>query len=393
MTVKLPIYMDHHATTPVDPRVLEAMLPYFCERYGNPASKSHSFGWEAEQAVHQARRQVARLIGAEEREIIFTSGATESNNLAIKGVAWSYAHKGRHIVTAATEHRAVLDPCRRLQQQGFRLTVLPVDRYGVVDLEALQRALTPDTILVSIMAANNEVGTLQPLADISRLCRERGVLVHTDAAQAVGKISVDVNAWDVDLLSLSAHKMYGPKGVGALYVRRQPRRVRLEPLLDGGGHEFGLRSGTVPTPLVVGLGKACELCSQELPAEMIRLRALRDRLQAGLLANVPDIVVNGHPEQRLPHNLHVSFLHIKGEALLLALKDVALSAGSACTSAHPGPSHVLVAMGLDEEIAEASLRFGLGRFNTQEEVDWVVAHIAQEVRRLRSMSAVYAGAR
>ncbi len=385
--MRLPIYMDNQATTAVDPRVLEAMLPFFTEKFGNAASKTHAFGWEAEEAVKQARQQVAELIGASEREIVFTSGATESDNLALKGSARAYRAKGDHLVAVATEHKAVLDPCKRLEHEGFRVTMLPVDRFGRVTPEQVAEAITEQTILVSVMAANNEIGTLQPIAAIGRACKERGVLFHTDAAQAVGKIPLDVEAMGIDLLSISGHKLYGPKGVGALYVRRRDPRVRLEPIIDGGGHEHGLRSGTLPVPLVVGLGQACEIARAEMHAEAQRLTVLRERLRAGLMGALTDVTLNGHPTERLPGNLNLSFAYVKGEALMLALKEVALSAGSACTSAQLGPSYVLKAVGLDDDLADASLRFGLGRFNTAEEVDWVIEHVVREVARLRPMSA------
>jgi cysteine desulfurase len=384
--VRIPIYMDNHATTRTDPRVVEAMLPYFSEHYGNAASRSHAFGWEAEAAVDRARGRVAALIGAEPREVIFTSGATESNNLAIKGAAHLYRPQGDHLVTVQTEHRAVLDPFRRLEHEGFRVTFLPVDRFGRVSLDQVAEALTARTILVSVMLANNEVGTLQPVAEIGRRCKERGVLLHTDATQAVGKVPVDVGALQADLLSLSAHKLYGPKGVGALYVRRRSPHVRLEPILDGGGHERGLRSGTLPVPNVVGLGQACELARQELAAEAERCRELRERLHRGIVAALPDVSLNGHPEARLPNNLNLSFAHVRGEALLMALKNVAVSSGSACTSASVEPSYVLRAMGVPDELAHSSIRFGLGRFNTAEEVDYVIEEVTRVVRHLRSLN-------
>jgi cysteine desulfurase len=391
--VKLPIYLDHQATTPVDPRVLEAMLPFFGEKFGNAASRTHVFGWEAEEAVKHARQQVAELIGASEREVIFTSGATESNNLALKGVARSYRTKGNHLITAATEHKAVLDPCKRLEQDGFRVTVLPVDSNGRVSAEQVAEAIGDQTILVSVMAANNEIGTLQPIGEIGQVCKERGVLFHTDAAQAVGKTPIDVEVMGIDLLSISGHKMYGPKGVGALYVRRRDPRVRLEPIIDGGGHEHGLRSGTLPVPLVVGLGEACAISQKEMAGEAQRLTRLRERLRSAIMESLSDVRLNGHPIERLPGNLNLSFVYVKGEALMLAMKEVALSSGSACTSAELGPSHVLKAIGLDDETADASLRFGLGRFTTEEELDWVREHVVQEVERLRAMSPVGGRAR
>lgn len=387
--VKVPVYLDNNATTQVDPRVLEAMLPYFTERYGNAASRNHSFGWQAEEAVDQAREQVAGLIGANAREIVFTSGATESNNLALKGVAAMYRDRGNHLVTAVTEHKAVLDPLRRLEREGFAVTFLPVDQHGRVSPEQVAEALTDRTVLVSIMTANNEIGTLQPVRAIGRLCKESGVLFHTDATQAVGKVPVDVEEMGADLLSLSAHKMYGPKGVGALYVRRRDPRVRLEPLLDGGGHERGLRSGTLNVPGIVGLGKACELCRDEMPAEAERLTRMRDRLQVGIQEQLEDVSLNGHPTERLPGTLNLSFAYIEGEALLMGLKDVAVSSGSACTSASVEPSYVLRALGVSDDLAHGSLRFGLGRYNTEAEVDFVTAEVVRTVQHLRAMSPMY----
>lgn len=386
--LRLPIYLDNHATTRTDPRVVEAMLPFFTEEYGNAAS-THIFGRRAAEAVDTARAQVAALIGADPREVIFTSGATESDNLALKGAAAMARRQGNHVITAQTEHRAVLDPCRRLQREGFDVTFLAVDRFGRVAPEQVAEVMTPKTILVSVMLANNEIGTLQPIAALGRLCKERGVLLHTDATQAVGKLPVDVEALHVDLLSLSAHKMYGPKGVGALYVRRHAPHVRLEPLFDGGGHERGLRSGTLPVPLVVGLGAACVLCQDEMPAESARIRTLRDRLHEQITAALDGVTLNGHPDERLPNNLNLSFAHVQGEALLMALRDVAVSSGSACTSASVEPSYVLRALGVPDELAHGSLRFGLGRFNTAEEVDHAAAEVARAVGRLRSMSPSY----
>ena len=386
MAVKLPIYMDHHATTPVDPRVLEAMLPFFLEKFGNAASRNHVFGWEAEQAVEDARKQVAALIHSSSKEIIFTSGATESDNLAIKGVAWRHCERGNHIVTCMTEHRAVLDSCRRLEQEGFRVTYLPVNKSGQVDPNDVRRAIGDRTILVTLMAANNEIGVLHPLAEVGRICRDREVLFHCDATQAVGKVAFDVERLNLDLASLSAHKMYGPKGVGALYTRR---RVELAPILDGGGHERGLRSGTLPVPSIVGFGKACELAQQAMPQEAQRLAALRDRLQEGILARLDEVYVNGYPTERLSGNLNLSFAYVEGESLLMGLNDVAVSSGSACTSASREPSYVLRALGVEEELAQASLRFGLGRFNTEEEVDFVVERVASVVRQLRELSPLY----
>jgi cysteine desulfurase len=382
--VKFPIYMDNHATTPVDPRVLDTMLPFFNEKFGNAASRSHKFGWDAEVAVEAARKQVAALINATPDEIVFTSGATESDNLAIKGAAGRFREKGGHLVTLPTEHKAVLDSMRRLEKEGFRVTYVPVGRDGLVDLGDLQAALTDQTILVSIMAANNEIGVLQPLAEIGLICREREILFHTDAAQAAGKIPIDVEAMQIDLLSIAGHKMYGPKGVGALYVRRKRAPVSLLPMMDGGGHENGMRSGTLNVPGIVGLGKACELCRQEMPEESRRLRVLRDRLTEGLLAALEGVHVNGSLEHRLPHNLNVSFAGIEVAHLLMSLNDVALSSGSACTSAIPEASYVLKALGLPDDLAQAPVRFGLGRFCTAEEVDYVIRRVPEAVAQLRS---------
>jgi cysteine desulfurase len=383
---KLPIYMDNHSTTRVDPRVVEAMLPYFTEHYGNAASRNHAFGWKADEAVEQARAQIATLIGAEAKDIIFTSGATESDNLAIKGAAAMLRRHGNHLVTVQTEHHAVLDPCRRLQRDGFEVTFLPVDRSGRITAGQVAEALTDKTILVSVMLANNEIGVLQPLADIGSVCKERRVLLHTDATQALGRIPVDVEELQVDLLSCSAHKMYGPKGMGALYLRRRQPHVRLEPLFDGGGHERGMRSGTLPVPLIVGFGAACELASAETSGEAARLRKLRDRLYNGLTSRLENVYLNGDPENRLPGNLNLSFAGVHGEALLMALKTVAVSSGSACTSASVEPSYVLRALGVSDDLAHASLRFGLGRYNTEEEVDYTIDEVARQVSRLRSLN-------
>jgi cysteine desulfurase len=383
------IYLDNHATTRTDPRVVAAMLPYFTEIYGNAASASHRFGWEAAEAVERAREQVARAIGAEAREIVFTSGATEANNLAIKGLAHAALRRGKHLVTAASEHRAVLDPIKRLAREGWEITVIKCDEYATVSAEAVAAAITDRTVLVSIMAANNEVGTLNPIAEIGRVCHERGVLFHTDAAQAVGKVPLDVQADAVDLLSLSAHKFYGPKGIGALYVRRRDPQVRLQPLVDGGGHERGLRSGTIPVPLVVGLGEAIELAVHERAEEAARTLQLRERLEAEITGHVPAVRLNGHPTRRLPGNLNVSFRNVDGEALMMAMREVAVSSGSACSSANPEPSHVLLAMGLDEDMARASLRFGLGRFTTPEEIDQASEAVAGAVARLRGKSVAW----
>ena len=389
MVLKLPIYMDNHATTPVDPRVVEAMLPYFTVQFGNAASRNHSFGWEAEKAVENARAQIANLIGATAKEIIFTSGATESDNLAIKGVAEMYREKGDHIITMAIEHKAVLDTCKRLQKHGYQVTYLPVNSEGLIDLDDLRRALTPKTILISIMYANNEIGVLQPIAEIGKIAKEHGVLFHTDATQAVGKIPFDVQQFNVDLASLSAHKMYGPKGVGALYVRRRNPRVQLAPIIDGGGHERGMRSGTLNVPGIVGFGKACEIAAAEMASEAERLRQLRDKLMHGLQSQLDEMYVNGSLEHRLPHNLNMSFAYVEGESLLMGISDVAVSSGSACTSATLEPSYVLKALGVSEDLAHTSIRFGLGRFNTEEEVDYVIARVTEAVKRLRELSPLY----
>src|SRR5512136_1155621 len=386
MSPKLPIYMDHHATTPVAPEVFEAMRPYFLEHFGNAASRNHTFGWAAEGAVETARAQVARLIGCKPIEVVFTSGATESDNLALKGVAHAYREKGTHLITSQIEHHAVLDTCKRLEKEGFHVTYVPVGRDGIVEPSAVAKAITPKTTLVSIMLANNEVGTIQPLAEIGQVCRERGILFHSDAVQGVGKIPVNVDESGVDLLSLTAHKIYGPKGVGALYVRMGKPRVRLVPQMDGGGHEKGRRSGTLNVPGIVGLGKACELAGRLMKEEAVTLTALRERLRANLFLRLDHIHLNGHPTWRLPGNLNVSFDFVDGEALLLSLKDVAVSSGSACTSASAQASHVLRAMGLGDELAHTSIRFGLGRSNSEEEVDYVCDRLVEEVTRLRAMS-------
>ena len=389
MSVRRPVYLDNHATTRTDPRVVEAMLPYFTEHYGNAASVSHRFGWEAEEAVERAREQVARAIGAEAREIVFTSGATESNNLAIKGAAQAAVRRGKHLVTAASEHKAVLDPMKRLAREGWEVTVVDCDEYGRVPVLSVAQAITERTVLVSVMKANNEVGTVNPVAKIGRLCHERGILFHTDAAQAVGKIPIDVRGDGIDLLSISAHKFYGPKGIGALYVRRRDPQVRLQPLLDGGGHERGFRSGTVAVPLVVGMGAAAELAIGEMSEEVLRLLAMRERLHRAIAERVPGTRLNGHPTDRLPGNLNLSFLDVDGEALMMAMRDVAVSSGSACSAADPEPSHVLRAMGLNEDLARSSLRFGLGRFTTEDEIDFAVGAVATAVERLRSQGVAW----
>jgi cysteine desulfurase len=387
--VKTPVYLDNHATTRVDPRVLAAMLPYFTEQYGNAASRQHAFGQKAEEAVDLARGQVAELIGAEARTIVFTSGATESDNLAIKGVAAAYRKKGDHLISVATEHNAILDPLRRLERDGYSVTILPVDQYGRVSARQVEAALTNRTILVSVMAANNEIGTLQPIGEIGRLCKSRGVLFHTDAVQAAGKIPLDVEGMGIDLLSLSAHKMYGPKGVGALYVRRREPHVRLEPLFDGGGHERGLRSGTLPVPNIVGFGKACELCAAEMTGEGERLLALRERLRAGIQDQLEDTTLHGCPTERLSNNVNLGFRYIDSGALMTMMRNVAVSSGSACTSASDEPSHVLKAIGVSDELARGSIRYGLGRFTTLEEVDYAVEETVRAVQHLRAISPAY----
>ena len=384
------VYMDNHATTPTDPRVLEAMLPYFTERFGNAASRNHRFGWEAEEAIDRARDQIGRLINAKPKEIIFTSGATESDNLAIKGVVEFYKDKGNHVITAVTEHKAVLDTCKALERAGkAQVTYLRVDKEGRIDPDEVRRAITDKTILISIMYANNEIGTLHPLREIGKIAKEKGILFHTDATQGVGKIPVDVEAMGIDLLSASAHKIYGPKGCGALYVRSKGPRVRLTPMMDGGGHERGMRSGTLNVPGIVGFGKACELCGAEMETEAARMIELRERLHNGIFGQLDEVYLNGHPTLRLPGNLNVSFAFVEGESLLMGLKDVAVSSGSACTSATLEPSYVLKALGVGEDLAHTSIRFGLGRFNTAEEVDYVVDRVVHEVRRLRDMSPLY----
>jgi cysteine desulfurase len=390
MSLKLPVYLDNHATTPLDPRVLEAMLPYFTQDFGNAASRTHSFGWRAEAAVEDARESIARLIGAESgKEIVFTSGATESDNLAIKGVAEYYGEKGKHVVTTVIEHKAVLDSCKRLEKEGFEVTYVGVGPSGVVDPADVAKVLRKDTILVSVMLANNEVGTIQPIGEIGKLTRERGIIFHVDAVQGIGKTPFDVRAMNVDLASLSAHKIYGPKGVGALYVRRSRPRVRLGAQMDGGGHERGNRSGTLNVPGIVGFAKACEILEREGAAETARIRALRDRLYDKLTTALPETVVNGDLERRLPGNLNISFACVEGEGLMMAIKDVAVSSGSACTSASLEPSYVLRSMGLDEADAHSSIRFGIGRFNTEEEIDYVADLVIGKVKKLREMSPLW----
>ena len=389
MAIKLPIYMDYHATTPVDPRVVDTMLPYFHEKFGNAASRNHSFGWAAEEAVENARAQIARLIGATPKEIIFTSGATESNNLALKGAAEMYREKGNHIITQVTEHKAILDTCKRLEKYGYEVTYLPVAKDGRIDLDDLRRAITAKTILITIMYANNEIGVVQPIQEIGKIAKEKGILFHTDGVQAAGKIPVDVQKDKLDMISLTAHKIYGPKGCGALYVRRRNPRVQLSAQIDGGGHERGMRSGTLNVPGIVGFGKAAELCQNEMADESRRLSGLRDRLKDTIFAKLDEVYINGSMTHRLPHNINISFAFVEGESLLMGINDVAVSSGSACTSATLEPSYVLKALGVGEDLAHTSIRFGLGRFNTQEEVDYVTSRVIEVVQRLRELSPLY----
>lgn len=383
--VRLPIYMDHHATTPVEPRVLEAMLPYFTEVFGNASSKDHEFGYQASQAVEKARAQIAALINSRSDEIIFTSGATESDNLALFGVTERYADKGNHIITCVTEHKAVLDAAKRLEAQGKRVTYLCVDQYGRIDLDELQAAITPQTVLISIMAANNEIGTLAPLAEIGRIAREHEVLFHTDATQAGGYVPLDVQKQQIDLLSLSAHKMYGPKGIGALYVRRSNPRVRLEPMFYGGGHERGIRSGTLNVPGIVGFGMAAEIARREMKQQATQLRAWTEQLFSGLQERIEGIECNGHPVERLPHNLNIYMPDVESRAFIAGLKDLAIATGSACTSASVEPSHVILALGFGDRRAHSSLRFGLGRANTKEHIDFTISLVFERVLKLRSL--------
>jgi cysteine desulfurase len=383
-----PIYLDYQATTPMDPRVLEAMMPFFTEKFGNAASRSHTYGWESEDAVEKARAQIAALIGADAKEIVFTSGATESNNLALAGAASYLKENGRHIVTVQTEHKCVLDTCRHLEDQGFEVTYLPVQKNGLVDLEALKAALRPDTILVSVMVANNEIGVIQPIAEIGAICREKGIKFHTDAAQAFGKIPLDVEALNIDMMSISGHKIYGPKGIGALYVRRKPR-MRLNAMIHGGGHERGMRSGTLPTPLIVGLGAAAEIAGREMAAEHERLKKFRDKMLSEINRRIPDVYLNGDLEHRLVSNLNLSFAYVEGESLMMAIKNLAVSSGSACTSASLEPSYVLRALGVTEDLAHTSLRIGIGRFTTEAEVDDAIDTLCTHVQRLREMSPLW----
>jgi len=387
--MNLPIYMDNHSTTRVDPGVVEEILPYFTVHFGNAASRNHSFGWDADKAVEAGRERLAKIIHADPREIIFTSGATESNNLALKGVAEMYAKKGDHVITQVTEHRSVLDTAKRLEKSGIRVTYLPVDREGLVDPEEVRKAITDRTILISIMLVNNEIGVIQPVEEIGKIAKERGILFHCDATQGVGKVKVDVQAMGIDLLSFTAHKLYGPKGIGALYVRRKNPRVRLAPILDGGGHERGMRSGTLNVPGIVGFGKACEIAMEVMDEEAARLLYLRERLRSGMMGALEDVYLNGHPVKRMPGNLNLSFAYVEGESMLMGLREVALSSGSACTSATLEPSYVLQALGIGMELAHSSIRFGLGRFNTEEEVDYVTGRVIETVNRLREMSPLY----
>ena len=388
-----PIYLDNNATTPVDPRVLEVMLPYYRERFGNAASRNHRYGWVAEEAVEKAREQVAKATNASNKEIIWTSGATESDNAAIQGVARMYADRGRHIITCRIEHKAVIDPCKYLETQGFEVTWLEPDPFGRVSVDQVNDAIRDDTILVSLMFANNEIGTIHPIPQIGALCKERGVLFHTDATQALGKVPVDVEAMGIDLLSLSAHKIYGPKGVGALYVRRNDPRVRLRPIIFGGGHERGMRSGTLNVPGIVGCGAAAEIAVKEMPVESVRIAELRNRLWTGLSERLSDIIMNGHPEHRLPNTLNVSFMYVEGESLMMTMPDIAVSSGSACTSASLEPSYVLRAMGVDDVVAHGSIRFSLGRFTADEDIDMTIGEVAKAVNHLRQMSPLYEMAR
>ena len=387
--MKLPIYMDNHSTTQCDPRVVDAMLPYFTEKFGNSASRNHSFGWEGEEGVAYARKQIAKLINADAKEIVFTSGATESDNLALKGVVEMYKEKGDHIITSSTEHRAILDAAKSLEKRDMNVTYLPVDKFGMVNPEDVRGAITDKTILISVMLANNEIGTINPVKEIGKIAKEKGVLFHCDATQGVGKIPVDVQDMGIDLMSFTSHKIYGPKGVGALYVRRKAPRVRLVPMIDGGGHERGMRSGTLPVSSIVGFGKAVELCAQEMAEETIRTKALRDRLHEGIASALEEAYLNGHPTERLPGNLDISFAYVEGEALLMGVKEIALSSGSACTSATLEPSYVLRALGVGSDLAHSSIRFGVGRFTTAEEVEYTIDRMIKAVNHLREMSPLY----
>jgi cysteine desulfurase len=387
--VKLPIYLDNHATTPMDPEVLQAMMPYFTDVFGNAASRNHEFGWTAEAAVEKARSQIAKVIGASDKEIIFTSGATESDNLALLGIAEMYKEKGRHIITSAIEHKAILDSCHHLETKGFTITQVPVDKYGMVTAEVVKAAIRPDTILVSIMTANNEIGTINPIAEIGKVCRDHGVFFHTDAVQALGKVEINVDKMNIDLLSMSAHKIYGPKGIGALYVRRKNPRVRLSPIIHGGGHERGMRSGTLNVTGIVGFGKACELAQKNMATEVERIKRLRDKLWDGIRSQLDEVYLNGHPTERIVNNLNVSFAFVEGESLMMGMKELAVSSGSACTSASLEPSYVLKAIGVGEDLAHTSIRFGLGRFTTEEEIDYTIDKVVTTVKKLRDLSPLY----
>jgi cysteine desulfurase len=389
MDLKNPIFMDNHSTTPVDLRVLEAMIPYFTQKFGNAASRNHVFGWEAEKAVEASRAQIASLIHADPKELIFTSGATESNNLALKGVVEMYREKGDHIITSATEHRSILDTARKLEKGGMKVTVVPVDSYGVVHPEEIRKAITDKTILISVMMVNNEIGTINPVGEIGKIAKEKGILFHCDATQGVGKIPVNVEEMKIDLMSFTAHKIYGPKGVGALYVRRKNPRVRLAPQMDGGGHERGMRSGTLNVPGIVGFAKACQICKEVMPEESARIKKLRDRLQDGIMGALDFVSLNGHPTERIPNNLNISFAYVEGESLLMGLNNIALSSGSACTTATLEPSYVLRALGVGHDLAHSSIRFGIGRFNTEGEVDEVLKRTVEAVKRQRGMSPLY----
>ena len=389
MDLKNPIFMDNHSTTPVDLRVLEAMIPYFTQKFGNAASRNHVFGWEAEKAVEASRAQIASLIHADPKELIFTSGATESNNLALKGVVEMYREKGDHIITSATEHRSILDTARKLEKGGMKVTVVPVDSYGVVHPEEIRKAITDKTILISVIMDNNEIGTINPVGEIGKIAKEKGILFHCDATQGVGKIPVNVEEMKIDLMSFTAHKIYGPKGVGALYVRRKNPRVRLAPQMDGGGHERGMRSGTLNVPGIVGFAKACQICKEVMPEESARIKKLRDRLQDGIMGALDFVSLNGHPTERIPNNLNISFAYVEGESLLMGLNNIALSSGSACTTATLEPSYVLRALGVGHDLAHSSIRFGIGRFNTAGEVDEVLKRTVEAVKRLRGMSPLY----
>lgn len=381
--------MDNHATTPTDPRVVESMLPFFSEKYGNPASRQHRFGWIAEEAIESARNNIARQLSIEPKEIIFTSGATEANNLALKGVAESFSSIGKHIVTCSTEHKSVLDTCKHLEKSGYQVTYLPVDEYGAIDLNRLEDSISDQTFLVSIMIANNEIGTIQDVEKIGEVCRNKGVIFHTDATQAVGQIDIDINKFKIDMLSFSGHKIFGPKGIGALYIRSKNPKVIVQPQIHGGGHERGLRSGTLNVPAIVGFAKALELSYQSMKEESKRLSGLRDKMQQSFFSDLDDVYLNGHPTSRLPNNLNLSFMYVEDSALMMSIKDIAVSSGSACSTAQPQPSHVLKALGISEDRRHSAIRFGLGRFNTKEEIDYVIDKVVENVKSIRNLSPVY----